>query len=81
LHDSDTVVKLVNKGYEKSDRKPCHRHGSKSQYCLTKRAVFVESCLSSLSGIESKIRVNFQNKIPFQVKKTLKAVGCTLQRK
>jgi hypothetical protein len=64
---------------EKSSRKPCHHHGAKSQHCATKRAVFMESCLSPLSALGSKIRVHFQNKIPFQRTKTLKTVGCTLQ--
>ena len=66
---------------EKSGRKPRHCLGAKSQYCATKRAVFMESCFSPLSALGSKIRVHFQNKIPFQQTKTLKMVGCTLQRK
>jgi hypothetical protein len=79
LYDSDSKAGKEDK--EKSGRKPRHRQGAKSQFCATKRAVFMESCLSPLSALESKIRVHFQNKIPFQWTKTLKTVGCTLQRK
>jgi hypothetical protein len=63
---------------EKSGRKPRHSHGAKSQNCATKRAVFMKFCLLPLSSLKSKIRVHFQNKIPFQQMKT---VGCTLQQK
>jgi hypothetical protein len=79
LYDSDSKAGKQDK--EKSGRKPRHHHGAKSQYCVMKRAVFMESCFSSLSALGSKIRVHFQNKIPFQGTKTLKTVGCTLQRK
>jgi hypothetical protein len=81
--DRDTTPRnlLVNKTKKKAAENHAIVIGAKSQYCATKRAVFMESCLSSLSALGSKIRVNFQNKIPFQRTKTLKTVGCTLQRK
>ena len=79
MYDSDSKAGKEDK--EKSGRKPRHRHGAKTQYCVTKRAVFMESCFSPLSALGSKIRVHFQNKILFQWTKMLKTVGCTLQRK
>jgi hypothetical protein len=79
LYNSDSKAGKQDK--EKSGRKPRHSHGAKSQYCATKRAVFMESCFSPLSALGSKICVHFQNKIPFQQTKTLKTVGCTLQQK
>jgi hypothetical protein len=75
LYDSDSKAGKEDK--EKSGRKPRHRHGAKSQYCMTKRAVFMESCLLRLSALESKIRVHFQNKLPFQWMKTLKMAHCS----
>jgi hypothetical protein len=77
------IVKLVNKTKKKAAENHAIVMGQnlKSQYCATKRAVFMESCFSPLSALGSKIRVHFQNKIPFQRTKTLKTVGCTIAAK
>jgi hypothetical protein len=63
LYNSDSKAGKQDK--EKSGRKPRHHDGAKSQYSMTKRAVFMESCFSPLSALGSKIRVHCQNKIPF----------------
>jgi hypothetical protein len=53
-------------------QKTRHRHGTKPQNCVTKRAVFMESCLLSWSALKRKICVNLQDKILFHRKNVKK---------
>jgi hypothetical protein len=70
LYNSDS--KADKQDSEISGRKPRHRRGAKCQYCMMKRAAFIEACLSPLSALKSKICVHFQNKVPLQRRKKFK---------
>jgi hypothetical protein len=80
LYDSDSKAGTVRTTRQRKKRQKTtpSSYGAKSQYCATKRAVFMESCLSPLSTLGSKIRVHFQNKIPFQRTKTIVVVSKAL---